>query len=123
MSHQTDSLKESLRAALEADGTVGRLKAELRAAVYHSLTDDAASGDRATLPQPPENMILNELVREYLAFNGLEHSLSVFQSEANTPNKPVPRTVLATELNLAGAPTAVPLLYSLLHECKLSRDL
>lgn len=120
-----DSLKKAMRESLEANGTISHIKAELRAAVFQSLSNTTAAEnvDQANPPPPPENLILNELIKEYLAFNGLEHSLAVFQLEALSPNSQVPRQVLATELNLAGAPSAVPLLYAMLHEARLSRDM
>lgn len=120
-----ESLKSAMRETLEANGTMSHIKAELRAAVFQSLSAaspaSGADGDTATVP--PENLIINELIKEYLVFNGLEHTLAVFQLEARVPDSQVPRRVLSTELNLNGAPTSIPLLYSMIHEARLSRDL
>lgn len=132
-----DSLKAAMRDTLESKGIISQVKAQLRAAIFQSLAEGtdptiAASAIASSFPSsatpthppaPPENMIINELIKEYLAFNGLEHSLSVFQLEARVPNSAVPRAVLANELNMAGAPTAVPLLYAMIHESQLSKDL
>lgn len=141
MSTSQDTLKAAMREALEANGTMSSVKASLRAAIFKSLCDvtnetspssaAAAPGDRQLLPSPndiltstqpppppPENALINELIKEYLAFNGLEHSLAVFQLEARVPNSAVPRRVLATELRLAGAPPEVPLLYAMLNESR-----
>lgn len=133
MAGNQESLKSAMREALDANGTMDRIKAELRAAIVQSLSDvnthggGAAEGEgegsAARAAIPPENLIINELVKEYLAFNGLEHTLAVLQLEARVPESPVPRRVLATELNLGGAPAAVPLLYAMIHEARLSRDL
>lgn len=119
-----------MREALDANGTISHLKAELRAAVFQSLSETTTTAggegrgfDSETQPPiPPENLIINELIKEYLSFNGLEHTLAVFQLEARVQDGQVPRRVLATELNLGGAPSAVPLLYAMLHEARLSRD-
>lgn len=126
-----DSLKSAMREVLDANGTMGRIKAELRAAVFQSLqatTEDESATDRvaqegAHPAPPPENLVINELIKEYLTFNGLEHSLAVFQIEARVPDGQVPRRALTTELNLGCAPTSIPLLYSMLHEARLSKDL
>lgn len=120
-------MKSAMREALDANGTMSHIKAELRAAVFQSLSEaNTANGreaDAANAAVPPENMIINELIKEYLAFNGLEHTLGVFQLEARVPDSQVPRRVLSTELNLSGAPASIPLLYAMIHEARLSRDL
>lgn len=115
-----------MRESLEANGTISHIKAELRAAIFERLSDVAPAEDGRSIanpPVPPENMIINELIKEYLTFNGLEHSLAVFQLETRSPDSQVPRRVLAAELNMAAAPSSIPLLYALLHEARLSRDL
>ncbi|CCW71490.1 unnamed protein product [Phytomonas sp. Hart1] len=123
-----ESLKSAMREALEADGTISQMKAELRAAVFRRISanptlEGGVNEGISRPPDPPENLILHELIKEYLAFNGLEHTLSVFQLEAQVPDSQVPRKVLAVELNLGSAPTTIPLLYSILHELRLSRDM
>jgi lisH domain-containing protein FOPNL len=121
-----ESLKAAMRESLETNGTISHIKAELRAAVVERLTDVTNSGDSravANPPVPPENLIINELIKEYLTFNGLEHTLAVFQLEGRTPDSQVPRRVLASELNMAAAPSSVPLLYAILHEARLSKEM
>ncbi|CAG9580772.1 conserved hypothetical protein [Leishmania major strain Friedlin] len=121
-----ESLKAAMRDSLEANGTISRIKAELRAAIFERLSDVTTKGDDRAVdnpPVPPENMVINELIKEYLTFNGLEHTLAVFQLEARSPDSQVPRRVLASELNMASAPSSVPLLYAMLHEARLSKDL
>ncbi len=55
-------LKEVIRDILEENGTLGNVKARLRAEVFAALQDDAAP--RPLLP--PENAIINELIREFV---------------------------------------------------------
>ena len=110
--------KEVLREALNANGELERIKAQLRAAVFHAL--DASSPDtKATPPPTPENTIINEMVREYLVFNGFEHTLAVFKAEARLPKTAIPRNIIATEVGLPAAPASVPLLYAVVEEGKL----
>lgn len=149
MSTSQETLKSAMREALEANGTMTHVKAELRAAIFQSLCDATTSsadapgsaertqhpfgfpaqasgpdgpaapqGPPSHPPPPPENYLINELIKEYLAFNGLEHSLAVFQLEARVPDNAVPRRVLATELKLRGAPGDIPLLYAMLNESR-----
>ncbi|RNF00888.1 lisH domain-containing protein C16orf63 [Trypanosoma rangeli] len=123
-----ESLKEAMREVLETKGVMDHVKAELRAAIFHALQDSAMHEDGAPLarpPVPPENLLLNELIREYMAFNKMEHSLSVFCAEsgvAKNISAPVPRAVLAAQLNMTGAPASVPLLYAMLHEIRAAAD-
>ncbi|KAK7202038.1 LisH domain-containing protein FOPNL [Novymonas esmeraldas] len=122
-----ESLKAAMRESLEVNGTISHIKAELRAAIFERLSDVTAGGDAAasmtTPPVPPENMVVNELIKEYLTYNGLEHTLAVFQLEARSPDSQLPRRVLASELNMAAAPSSIPLLYAMLHEARLSKDM
>ncbi|KEG10496.1 lisH domain-containing protein C16orf63 [Trypanosoma grayi] len=128
MSNQ-ESLKGAMREVLEAKGVIDHVKAELRAAIFQSLQDTASQGEGAESarpPVPPENLLLNELIKEYLTFNGLEHSLAVFKAECGSSKDaaaaPIPRAVLAAQLNMTGAPASVPLLYAMLHEARASKD-
>lgn len=146
MSGTQETLKAAMRESLEANGTMSQIKAQLRAAIFQSLSEATSSastayaGDGTSVsddqkaqfpslfrefrgaasppPPPPENYLINELIKEYLAFNGLEHTLATFQLEARVLDSAVPRRVLATELKLRGAPADVPLLYSMLNECR-----
>lgn len=146
MSSSQDSLKAAMRESLEANGTMSQIKAQLRAAIFQSLCEatnsEDAAGDKPVSasvetgmissfgdgvrgkapPPPPENYIINELIKEYLVFNGLEHTLATFQLEARVLDSAVPRRVLATELKLRGAPADIPLLYSMLNECRQTMD-
>ena len=53
-------------------------------------------------PAPPrETVVLNELFRDYLRFNGYSHTLSVFLAETSQPKDPVlDRAFLQRELGV-----------------------
>ncbi|CBH17224.1 LisH domain-containing protein FOPNL, putative [Trypanosoma equiperdum] len=119
------SLKDAMRQVLETKGVIDHVKAELRAAIFHSLQESNSQGDdieSARPPIPPENLLLNELIKDYMAFNGMEHSLSVFKAESGAGKEAtsaiMPRAILASQLGLTGAPASVPLLYAMLHELR-----
>ncbi|KAL3995987.1 heterogeneous nuclear ribonucleoprotein F/H [Sarotherodon galilaeus] len=66
-------LKCALRETLESRGVLGQLKARIRAEVFSALDDQRE-------PRPPlshENLIINELIREYLEFNKYRYTASV----------------------------------------------
>eukprot|EP00947_MAST-08B_sp_MAST-8B-sp1_P004679 g4679.t1 len=69
------------------------------------------------MPKPQvadENLVINELIREYLEFNGYRHTLSVFLPETGQPNQPMDRALIADQLSVAedAASDRVPLIYS-----------
>lgn len=112
-----ENAKTAMREALEANGQLDVIKAQLRALVFHSL--DASSPDSQTKPkQSPENMLINEMIREYLQFNGYEHTLSVMKAEAGLPQGAIPHSVLKAEMGYNGAPADVPLMYSIVAESR-----
>lgn len=61
---------------MEARGVMGQIKARVRAEVFHALDDQND-------PRPPlsnENMLINELIKEYLEFNKYKYSASVLMA-------------------------------------------
>lgn len=129
-----DTLKAAMRESLEANGVMNHIKAELRAAIFKSLCDatipsetgssgiDPNTSNTVTPTPPPENYLINELIKEYLLFNGLEHTLATFQLEAKVIDTQVPRKVIAAELKLRGAPAEIPLLYAMINECRQTME-
>ncbi|XP_058290049.1 centrosomal protein 20 isoform X3 [Hylobates moloch] len=66
-------LKAVLKDTLEKKGVLGHLKARIRAEVFSALDDDRE-------PRPSlshENLLINELIREYLEFNKYKYTASV----------------------------------------------
>ncbi|XP_051986703.1 lisH domain-containing protein FOPNL [Xyrauchen texanus] len=113
-------LKRALRETLEARGVLGQLKARIRAEVFSALDDQTA-------PRPPlshENLLINELIREYLEFNKYRYTASVLTAESSQPEVPLDRQFMANELNVAedASAKAVPLLYGLLHHFLSSKE-
>ncbi|XP_056315481.1 lisH domain-containing protein FOPNL [Danio aesculapii] len=113
-------LKSALRETLEARGVLGQLKARVRAEVFSALDDP-------NTPRPPlshDNLLINELIREYLEFNKYRYTASVLTAESGQPEVPLDREFLAKELNVAEDSSArsVPLLYGLFHHFLSSKE-
>eukprot|EP00039_Didymoeca_costata_P010477 m.141175 g.141175 ORF g.141175 m.141175 type:complete len:122 (-) comp14841_c1_seq4:1171-1536(-) len=106
-----DELKHLLKDTLHKRGVLDRVRAQIRAEIYSAL-DDAGHQEP---PEPSvENALINELIREYLAFNHYNYTLSTFMSEAGHTKPPLERSFLKEELNVTETPgTATPLLYGL----------
>ncbi len=56
--------------------------------------------DETRPPLSHENVLINELIREYLEYNHYKHTLSVLIPETGQPNDRVDRAYLAHELNI-----------------------
>lgn len=67
----------AIKESLQKNGTLGRFKGEIRAAVMNVLNKNA-SGDCGDAPKiPDETKLINELIREYLVWNGYLYSEQV----------------------------------------------
>lgn len=107
-----DELKSALRETLESRGVLNQLKAKIRSEIFSALDDSEVSKPRLS----DENLLINELIREYLTFNGYQHTLSVFLPESGQPASPAfDRAFMARELQVAEDYKArsVPLLYGI----------
>ena len=65
-----------MKETLENRGVLNQIKARIRAEVFNALDDH-------TEPPPSlsnENMLINELIREYLQFNNYKYTASVLQA-------------------------------------------
>ncbi|KAL3143009.1 hypothetical protein ABBQ38_003288 [Trebouxia sp. C0009 RCD-2024] len=111
----TAELKAAVADSLENSGKLEQLRAKVRAGIY-----DAIEGPQETaLPLSRDNLIINELIREYLLFNGYRNTLSVLLPEARQPQTaPFDRGMLANMLGVAQDSNTdkVPLLYALVAE-------
>lgn len=136
-----EDVRASLKATLEMKGVLTQLRAQLREEVSKAIVSNANDSNTSKPVLSNENLLINELIREYLKFNNYNVTLSALLSESGQPRAPLDRAFLANELNLretasstARAPATaaatsapgssasssdqsmVPLLYSLLHQ-------
>lgn len=123
-------LKEELKSALERKGVISSLKSRIRSEIYHCLEANVPSDPHlATVDaeMPEENVMINELIREYLAFNGYTNTLSVFLPEARVSRQPtLERVFLQSELGLRAedpqaSRTSLPLLYGAVSKLRRSK--
>jgi lisH domain-containing protein FOPNL len=68
-----------------------------------------------------ENMIINDLIREYMEYNNYVHSLSVFGPETGMPDEQLDRNFIAKKLKIVedSSSKKMPLIYGTI--CYLSR--
>ena len=88
----------------------------MRQEIYESIEKD----DNPKPQLSKENLIINELIKEYLNYNNYSHSSSVFQSETGQPNDIFDRNSLSNELKIIEDESNKqhPLLYSILFGLK-----
>ncbi|KAJ3321541.1 hypothetical protein HDV06_004077 [Boothiomyces sp. JEL0866] len=104
---------------LKERGVIDKLESMLRAEMFQSIKSGYDS-----MPTPSqETRVINELIREYLQFNGYGHTLSVFKTEANLSNQPRDRSSQIEDLGLNDKfyPSGVPLLYGLALTNKITK--
>lgn len=112
-----EDLKNALRETLQARGVLGDLKAKIRSEIFAALDDSDAKKPRLT----DENLMINELIREYLIHNNYHHTLSVLIAESGQPAQPaLERAHIARELRVAEdyKSKSVPLLYGIVRGLK-----
>ncbi|XP_068102958.1 centrosomal protein 20 [Hyperolius riggenbachi] len=105
-------LKAVLTDTLNKRGVLGQLKARLRAEVFAALDDQSEL--RPVLSH--ENLLINEMIREYLEFNKYKYAASVLTAETGLSDIPLDRSFLARELNFIedANSQSVPILYGIL---------
>ena len=111
-----DDLKSVLRETLEQKGVLNDVKAKIRAEIFTAL--DAETTNRPQLSN--ENMIINEMIREYLEYNRYYNSASVLMTETGQPSEPpFDREFLHRKFGVSsearGARPGMPLLYELIY--------
>ncbi|GAX80187.1 hypothetical protein CEUSTIGMA_g7625.t1 [Chlamydomonas eustigma] len=130
-----EDLKEALRENLEASGTMRAIKAKMRASILKAINNDVGT-EVTHSDKCKENLIINELLREYLIFNNLRETLSVFipvaliefanmDAESGAPEiRPFDRSFLCQHLRMEDGPnsTQLPLLYSLVAARTLAQS-
>eukprot|EP00659_Diplonema_papillatum_P008083 gene8083-12428_t len=79
------------------------------------LTQEEEALDESAPPKPElahENLLLNELIREYLEHAGYQHTANTLVLESGQPTDKLPRDMLARQLKIAAPHPDLPLLFS-----------
>ncbi|GMH91636.1 hypothetical protein TL16_g12111 [Triparma laevis f. inornata] len=99
-------------------GTISKLTSMVRAEVHSCL--DLDSIPPPTLPN--ENLIINELVLEYLKFNGYGHAASVLRAESGQPKEgSVDVAFVKSELGVSES-RSMPALYGIVSVLKKNKS-
>ena len=105
-------LVSAVESSLKRNGAYSKLKAQLRAEVFHTLEDKTVD-----MPDKPKDILItSELIKEFLIKYKLDSTLSVFCEEIGQPiDMTVDREFIGGELgiNVLGSDESVPLLVQL----------
>ncbi|ESO85787.1 hypothetical protein LOTGIDRAFT_130281, partial [Lottia gigantea] len=85
-----------LKESLETRGVLGQIKARIRAEVFTALNDQSEAKPKLS----HENVLINELIREYLEYNGYKYAASVLVSESGMNPTSLDRDFVKNELNV-----------------------
>ena len=111
-----EELKNALKETLEQKGVLNQIRAIMRQSIFEAIESD----DKPQQILSNENLIINELIKEYLSYNNYLHSLSVFQAETGQRKNKLDRDFIANQLNIieTNSSKQLPLLYTILFGLK-----
>jgi len=78
-----EDLKNILKETLESKGVLNDIRAKIRAEVFTALDSENAGKPKLS----NENLIINEMIREYLEYNKYYNSMSVLMTESGQPHE------------------------------------
>ena len=107
-----EELKNALKETLEQKGVLNQIRGIMRQSIFEAIQSD----DNPQKNLSNDDLIINELIKEYLSYNNYLHSLSVFQVETGQPKNKLNREFIAHELNIieSNSSRQLPLLYTIL---------
>ncbi|KPJ05997.1 LisH domain-containing protein FOPNL [Papilio machaon] len=108
---------DAIKNVLRKSGDLSKIQAEMRAKVTEILQDRQFTnnpGCRNLCPPPPtaEVLLINDLIKEYLEWNGYLYTSTVLTSEAALPKEKRTRAELCAEVGVKDdeKSSALPLL-------------
>ena len=118
-----EKLKSSLKETIINKGILNEIKANMRQEIYNILDKDNDINQKPKLTR--ENMLINELIKEYFIFNGYTFSSNVLQSEVGQTNNNLNRDNIIKELNIIENWNNKnrPLLYTILSGLQNKNDI
>ncbi|XP_059170382.1 centrosomal protein 43-like isoform X6 [Physella acuta] len=117
-------LRDLVAQTLETNGTLGKLRAQLRASVFLALEDQENGQSKApflnknlrNFLSTKEGMLVTSLVQEFLEFFNLEFTLAVFKPETGLVESEKRSELLkALGIQPSNIPPNTPLLSALVH--------
>ena len=123
-----EQLTSALQETLERSGTLDDIRSQLRATILRCMTECLPNNATSASPTPPpevkppiENVLINEMIIEYLSFNGYGQSLAVFAAETNPVVAVLGDAFIRNEVGLLRSTSSLPMLYEIVEAAKARR--
>jgi len=123
-------MQEVLMTKLGQNGVLKKIKAQVRAEIFKAMMIESgsSSSNKGQEKKRSENVVVNEIVKEYLSFNGYMQTLSVFTTEAGLNKKrPFGADFVAQEVGLSqddgvdAETRKLPMIYQMIESLKTKR--
>ena len=114
-----------MKESLINKGILNEIKAHMRQEIYNILDNDNDNDINQKPKLTKENIIINELIKEYFNFNGFKFSSNVLQSEVGQTNNNLNRNDIIRELNIIENENNKnkPILYTILSGLQNKNDI
>ena len=114
-----------MKESLINKGILNEIKAHMRQEIYNILDNDNDNDINQKPKLTKENIIINELIKEYFNFNGFKFSSNVLQSEVGQTNNNLNRNDIIRELNIIENENNKnkPILYNILSGLQNKNDI
>ena len=119
-----EQLTKALQETLERSGTLDDVRSRLRATILRCMTEclpNASSTPPPEVPPPIENVLINEMIIEYLSFNGYGQSLAVFAAESHPGGAVLGDAFIRNDVGLSRSTLSLPMLYEIVEAAKARR--
>ena len=122
--NSNDQLTKALQETLERSGTLDSVRTQLRASILRCMTEclpNASPTPPPEVPPPNENVLINEMIIEYLSFNGYGQSLAVFAAESHPGGAVLGDAFIRNDVGLSRSTLSLPMLYEIVEAAKARR--
>ena len=116
---------DTVEKALKDNGVLEHLACQVRVEILQVLKSSLrVTQEKKVIAETTNNFLINELIKEYLEFNGYKHSADILSVESGQPAKRVERNDLENALKIHTGPNAkqVPLLYSMVTSFRTKNE-
>ena len=116
---------DTVEKALKDNGVLEHLACQVRVEILQVLKSSLkVTQEKKVIAETTNNFLINELIKEYLEFNGYKHSADILSVESGQPSKRVERNDLENALKIHTGPNAkqVPLLYSMVTSFRTKNE-
>lgn len=115
----------AIEEALKEKGILDQLSCQVRAEILQVLKSPLGEKEvKNEYSTNSANFLINELIKEYLDYNGFKNTSDVLSVESGQPKKRCERNDLEKVLKIHTGPNAkqVPLLYSIVSNLRSSTE-